>query len=41
MSVSGQELLSHLSWMPFVGTAEAAVIVGEAHATARLATLLL
>ena len=33
MSVSDQELLHHLSRMPFVDTAEPAMILGEAHAT--------
>ena len=33
MSVSDQELLHHLSRMPFVDTAELAMILGEAHAT--------
>ena len=33
MSVSGQQLLHHLSRMPFVDTAELAMITGEAHAT--------
>ena len=31
MSVSDQELLHHLSRMPFVDTAELAMILGEAH----------
>ena len=31
MSVSDQELLHHLSWMPLVDTAELAMILGEAH----------
>ena len=31
MSVSDQELLHHLSWMPFVDTAELAMITGDAH----------
>ena len=31
MSVSAQELLRHLSRMPFVDTAELALITGEAH----------
>ena len=33
MSVSDQELLHHLSRMPFVDTAELAMILGEAHVT--------
>ena len=33
MSVSDQELLHHLSRMPFVDTAELAMILGETHAT--------
>ena len=33
MSVSDQELLHHLSRMPFVDTAELAMITGESHAT--------
>ena len=31
MSISDQELLDHLSRMPFVDTAELAMITGEAH----------
>lgn len=39
MSVSGQELLRHLSWMPFVGTAELVTVTGDARATVQLAAL--
>ncbi len=33
MSVSEQELLHHLGRMPFIDTAELAMITGEAHVT--------